>query len=559
MVRVSIDPAGLRAAGLTTVHAADDLQAQSIALRSVVLPEMPPVMAAQHSAALGAVAARLANAVQALSKLGGELQLAAEAAEAADAGAALSAPGAGASLATSVITTSVLLAGGVQQVATVAVSSGGVTAVAGAGGLRVTIPELVRGADGTTLTTAAAEPPDPHDVVQREPASAREVEPARADGGAPAAAVQQAVAAPAGPEAASGGLAAGASSDGVELGSTITAGDQVDPSATAGVHVAGDQPQGMPVPTDMPEDHDASRQSWACWMAGSAAHDGVPPTLPVMLALAGSGGRNLDAGADRVGLFGIDARRSYAPPGHGLPSDAQPDPSWWVEHPAAQLDEVMSRLRGAGGGIRDTGLDDSGALARWATEALPGVDGDALAGAHEAASALVANCKHEQLAGAGGGGGASGGALQVARSQLGVHEVGTNAGPEVNQYLQSAKVGSGNPWCASFVTWSLQQSGHEMPGTGWAAVTNWVQAAEQGQHGLQIVDAAHARPGDIVAYDWGHGGDFGADGHIGFLDSPVDQGGNFVAVEGNAEDAVTRMQRNLGQANVVFIRAGAAA
>jgi hypothetical protein len=96
-----------------------------------------------------------------------------------------------------------------------------------------------------------------------------------------------------------------------------------------------------------------------------------------------------------------------------------------------------------------------------------------------------------------------------------------------------------------------------MPGQGWAAVTNWVHAAENHQHGLQIVDAAHARPGDIVAYDWGHDGDFGADGHIGFLDSKVDPSGHFTAVEGNAQDAVTRMDRNLGMAKIVFIRAGA--
>ena len=32
------------------------------------------------------------------------------------------------------------------------------------------------------------------------------------------------------------------------------------------------------------------------------------------------------------------------------------------------------------------------------------------------------------------------------------------------------KVGPGNPWCASFVTWSLEQSGHKMNGSGWAAV-----------------------------------------------------------------------------------------
>jgi len=270
--------------------------------------------------------------------------------------------------------------------------------------------------------------------------------------------------------------------------------------------------------------------------------------------------RNMPAGDHQVGLFGIDPKRSYAPPGHGLPSDAQPSADWWTSHPDAQLDEVVSRLRGAGGGIREAQLDDPGALTRWASDALPGVNADHLADAHDAATALVSHCKHAAVptaGGAGGGGAGGGGALSVARTQLGVHEVGTNAGPKVEAYLRAAGVGSGNPWCASFVTWSLEQTGHHMPGTGWAAVTNWVGAAENHQHGLQIVDAAHARPGDIVAYDWGHDGDFGSDGHIGFLDSKVDPSGHFTAVEGNAQDAVTRMDRNLSMAKIVFIRAGA--
>jgi hypothetical protein len=80
-----------------------------------------------------------------------------------------------------------------------------------------------------------------------------------------------------------------------------------------------------------------------------------------------------------------------------------------------------------------------------------------------------------------------------------------------------------------------------------------VHAAETGTHGLQFVDPGDARPGDIVAYDWGGQSDFGQDGHIGLLESTV-HGGSFTAVEGNAGDAVTRMQRSLGSGHVVFIR-----
>ena len=63
-----------------------------------------------------------------------------------------------------------------------------------------------------------------------------------------------------------------------------------------------------------------------------------------------------------------------------------------------------------------------------------------------------------------------------------------------------------------------------------------------------------ARPGDIVAYDWGGGTDFSGDGHIGFLASNV-QNGQFNALEGNNADAVNLVPRQLGGGpNIVFIR-----
>jgi hypothetical protein len=262
--------------------------------------------------------------------------------------------------------------------------------------------------------------------------------------------------------------------------------------------------------------------------------------------------RNMPAASDEVGFFGLDPAKTYAPPGAGLAPGTRPESDWWAENPDAQLDHVMGRLRETGGGVRTDDLDDPDALGRWASEAAPGVDAAQFQDAHTAADELVSHCR--QLHAAGGAG--AGGALGVAQSQLGVHEAGTNAGPEVNRYLASAGVPSGNPWCASFVTWSLHESGHDMPGQGWASVATWVGAAEGGQHGLQIVDASAARPGDIVAYDWGGGADFAADGHIGFLESSV-QDGHFTAVEGNSQDAVTRMDRTTGVGNVVFIRLAA--
>ena len=156
---------------------------------------------------------------------------------------------------------------------------------------------------------------------------------------------------------------------------------------------------------------------------------------------------------------------------------------------------------------------------------------------------------------AGGGGSSIGAAaLKIAQSQRGVREVGTNSGPQVDQYLAAAKVSPGNPWCASFVTWSLEKAGRKMDGGGWAGVATWVRNAEQGTNGLKFVTAEEARPGDIVAYDWGGQNDFGADGHIGFLDSAV-KDGKFTALEGNNADQVNEVPRQVGGgAKVVFIR-----
>ena len=56
--------------------------------------------------------------------------------------------------------------------------------------------------------------------------------------------------------------------------------------------------------------------------------------------------------------------------------------------------------------------------------------------------------------------------MQFAISQIGVKEVpmGENRGPAVEKYLRSTNSEAGNPWCASFVNWCLQQSGYSGAG-----------------------------------------------------------------------------------------------
>lgn len=50
--------------------------------------------------------------------------------------------------------------------------------------------------------------------------------------------------------------------------------------------------------------------------------------------------------------------------------------------------------------------------------------------------------------------------LEIATKEVGVQEVprGSNSGPRVNQYLAVVHLAPGNPWCAAFVCWCIQQA-----------------------------------------------------------------------------------------------------
>ncbi|HEY6889328.1 MAG TPA: CHAP domain-containing protein, partial [Solirubrobacter sp.] len=333
----------------------------------------------------------------------------------------------------------------------------------------------------------------------------------------------------------------------------------VDPTAAAAALAAA-------APDAYPGDN-APQEQIAAWMAGQAQKRGLPPELPLMASLVESGMKNLNFGdADSVGFFqmrvGIWNQGEYA----GFPDKPELQVKWFLDNAEA----VKKQRVAAGKSITDPNqygdwiadverpaeqyrgryqlkLGEAQGLLKSAPAAAPApAPAGVVPGAVEAAAAVAP---------AGGGGSSLGAAaLQIAHSQKGVREIGgANMGPQVDQYLAAAKVAPGNPWCASFITWSLQKAGHPMPGGGWAAVQTWVRNAEAGQNGLKIVSAQDARPGDIVAYDWGGQEDFGSDGHIGFLDSTV-QGGKFKALEGNNADAVSSVDRQMGSANIKFIR-----
>ena len=292
----------------------------------------------------------------------------------------------------------------------------------------------------------------------------------------------------------------------------------------------------------------ASQQDVACWLAAQSRSAGAPGELLVMAALTESGGKNLSYGdRDSVGYFQIRPSTNFAPAGFGIPPETKVSGEWWVQNPDAQAAWARAKIEATAGGDRDADLSDPAALGAWAQSIEQSAYPDRYAQHYDQARELVKGCATQEPR----TGGSS--ALKFAARELGVQEAGTNTGPRVSVYQDTT--GAYNaPWCASFVTWALGESGREMPAGNWAAVANWVSAAQAGTAGLEIVSAADARPGDLVAYDWGFGTDFGQDGHIGMLATTV-EGGAFEAIEGNYQDAVTHTSRTTGDANIVFIRA----
>src|SRR4051812_36156258 len=91
--------------------------------------------------------------------------------------------------------------------------------------------------------------------------------------------------------------------------------------------------------------------------------------------------------------------------------------------------------------------------------------------------------------------------------QMHSHEEGTNWGPAVSEYLHAAGLDEPASWCAAFVYWCLMQACGDLhianPTNGvhyHALVQSFVDFAVA--HRL-TVPAGLAKPGDIVAYNFG--------------------------------------------------------
>jgi hypothetical protein len=116
-------------------------------------------------------------------------------------------------------------------------------------------------------------------------------------------------------------------------------------------------------------------------------------------------------------------------------------------------------------------------------------------------------------------------ALDFARNELGVREdpAGSNSGPRVNEYLASAGLGPGYPWCMAFVHWCYARAGKQLHHPNLASVGFFEEwAREQG------VLVSHPQVGDVVCYDWDGNG---WPDHVGLVEKV--EADHIVAIEGN--------------------------
>ena len=127
--------------------------------------------------------------------------------------------------------------------------------------------------------------------------------------------------------------------------------------------------------------------------------------------------------------------------------------------------------------------------------------------------------------------------LKVATSQIGVRENGrSNSGAKVDAYLRAAGVGSGNPWCAGFVDWCIQEAAKNLKvanpfiKSGYTPdIGNWAK-----EHSILIGGSDHPpQSGDVFLVRGAvrfH--------HVGFVQSVQKNG--WTSLEGNSNSDGSR-------------------
>lgn len=123
-------------------------------------------------------------------------------------------------------------------------------------------------------------------------------------------------------------------------------------------------------------------------------------------------------------------------------------------------------------------------------------------------------------------------AISYARSQIGVKEIGHNAGKQVNEYQVTTGNVSGAAWCMSFVYWCFQKAAKDQKTlnplirTG-GVLDQWNRIPKQYKKSVPSV-------GSIFIMSTG-----GGFGHTGII-TQVNNNGTFTAIEGNSNSNGSR-------------------
>jgi hypothetical protein len=144
--------------------------------------------------------------------------------------------------------------------------------------------------------------------------------------------------------------------------------------------------------------------------------------------------------------------------------------------------------------------------------------------------------------------------LDVASTQLDVREIppGSNAGPQVEQYLASVDCRPGDAWCAAFVYWCFNKAAKQMGITNPVVKTggvldHWNKAGRQGIRRILTADISAdqslLKRGLVFIISTG-----GGKGHTGLVGGF--EAGKLITIEGNTNDGGDR--EGIG----VFRRAG---
>ena len=170
----------------------------------------------------------------------------------------------------------------------------------------------------------------------------------------------------------------------------------------------------------------------------------------------------------------------------------------------------------------------------------------AVGGSPFAQALLAAGMTYSAPPASGSGSGSA--VLAAAESQVGQAEQppGSNDGPAIAGYRSAVQgAQAGEPWCAYFASWAAQQAGTPIGDAGQglgsvAEITDWAQRT-----GRYLPAGSTPQPGDLIL--------FGTD-HVGVVES-VNPDGSLTTVEGNYDQAVSRVQRQPSEATG-FVRMG---